>query len=154
MMAINQKRISFIKNHIWRISLFIVFLCSPYVFAEVDSSKTKDEDKNNVYNLYDADLGKIEDDGTIYNKYGTLLGSVDDKGIIHNSHNVMIGEVKDDGTVVNQSGTKIGLVNMKGEVFNVSDRKVGSVKGVDDIKLIGGAARLLILKTYSRRRNN
>jgi hypothetical protein len=151
-MTANQKKIIFIKLCTGILFFAITAMFSLSVSADTAGEKETNKDKNNVYNLYDAELGKVMDDGSIYNKYGTSLGYVDEKGIIQNAHKVVIGKVEDEGTVRNQAGTKLGTVNIKGEIFSVSDRKMGSVKGVDDIKLIGGAARLLLFKTYSRRR--
>jgi len=147
----NLRKISFLKNYTGGIFFFMLLFYSPCLWAEVAKDTVKDEKKNNVYNLYDMALGKVTEDGIIFNKFGRSIGSVDEKGIIYNISNITIGKVENDGTVLNQSGTMMGSVNEKGEIFSVSDRKMGSVKDVENIKLVGGAARLLLFKTYSRR---
>ena len=125
---------------------FILALCSATAaYSSGQKGNDKGELKNNVFTLYDQEIGRVSEDGVIYNAYGSVLGSVDKNGIIYNVSKIVIGKVEADGSVLNQAGTKLFSVNEKGEIFNVSDRKIGIVKGVSDINLIGGAARVIFL---------
>lgn len=128
------------------ISSLLFLCCFKPLYSAEQTGKDAEEIKNNVYNLYDREIGRVDKEGTVFSLYGRKIGSVDEKGIIRNISDMEIGKVESDGTVLNQSGTKLGSVNDKGEVFNISDRKVGSVKDISDIKLIGGAARLIIFR--------
>lgn len=145
-MDIYQKKRSFLKNSIWIVSLLIIFLCGSLIAAASDKKEVKDEEKNNIYNIHDRDMGKVTEDRIIYNRFGRPIGSVDEDGIIYNVSRIVVGKVEENGNVKNQSGTKMGSVNDDGEIFNVSKRKLGIVKNISDIKLIGGAARLIFLK--------
>lgn len=134
-------------------SIFLIIIMSVmalYSFSTAYSSepegKNSGEIKNNVYNLYNREMGRIDEFGNVYNAYGRKLGSVDPEGKIHNVSDLVIGEVKPGGSVLNQSGTVLGSVNDQGDIFNVSGRKLGSVKDVSNIQFIGGAARLIFLK--------
>ena len=125
---------------------FLLLCCFKSLYSAEKKGKDTDEIKNNIYNLYDREMGMIDEKGIIYNSYGNKLGSVDENGVIYNISDLEIGRVEPDGSVLNQSETRLGSVNGKGEIFNVSDKKVGIVKDISDIKLIGGAARLIFLK--------
>lgn len=126
---------------------FIILVCG---FSQLNAARQKgtepEEIKNNIFNLYDREMGRVNKKGAVFNISQRKLGSVDKDGVIYNVSDLEIGKVEPDGSVLNQSGTKLGSVNKKGDVFNVSERKVGSVKGIEDIKLIGGAARLIFFK--------
>lgn len=129
--------------------LFIPFFITDLKSAE--SSKDsgtaqKGEIKGNIYNLYNAILGSVDTEGNVTNRYGSPLGSVDSSGTIFNVSKIVIGQVTPEGNVLNQSGTILGSVSSDGSICNVSGRKVGEVRDVEDIILIGGAARLLFLK--------
>ncbi len=116
-------------------------------FLHAAEKRTTDKgEKNNIFNLYDAERGRVSEEGTVYSQHGNLLGYVDKEGIIYNISKIKIGKVELDGSVLNQSDTKLGSVNEDGEIFNVSSRKIGQVKDIKDIKLIGGAARLVFFK--------
>lgn len=114
--------------------------------AQMSDIAQKGEIKGNIYNLYNAILGSVDAEGNVTNRYGTHLGSVDSSGVIYNVSKIVIGHVTPEGNVLNQSGTMLGSVGSDGSIWNVSGRKVGEVRDVEDIFLIGGAARLLFLK--------
>jgi hypothetical protein len=58
-----------------------------------------------------------------------------------------VGKVDSSGQVLNQSGTVLCTVKPDGTVHNVSGIFFGSVKETgDNMNLIGGAARLLLLR--------
>lgn len=99
-----------------------------------------------IYNIHDTLLGHIDTDGNVTNRYGSPLGSVDSSGVIFNVSKIVIGQVTPEGNVLNQSGTILGSVGSDGSICNVSGRKVGEVREMEDMILIGGAARLLLLK--------
>jgi hypothetical protein len=129
--------------------LFMPFFITDLKSAE--SSKDsgaaqKGETKGNIYNLYNAILGSVDIEGNVTNRYGRPLGSVDSSGVIFNVSKIVIGHVTPEGNVFNQSGTMLGSVGSDGSICNVSGRKVGEVRDVEDIFLIGGAARLFFLK--------
>jgi len=128
------------------VSSFLLLCLFTTTYSAEKNGKDAGEVKNNVFNLYDSELGRVDEKGTVYNKYGSILGSVDMDGIIYNVSNLEIGNIEPDGSILNQSGTMLGSVNEKGEVFNRSGMKVGVVKDISDIKLAGGAARLIFLK--------
>ena len=115
-------------------------------YASETTGKNDGEIKNNVFNRYEREMGRVDEEGIIYNLYGRKLGSVDEDGIIYNISDLKIGNVEPDGKIMNQSGTELGSVNDKGEIFNKSGIKMGFVKDSADIKLTGGAARLIFLK--------
>ena len=142
-----DKRINLYKLIFLTITPFLLVLCC---FTLINSAEKKEkgteEIKNNVFNLYDREMGRVDEKGTVFNIYGRELGSVDNDGIIKNVSGLGIGKVESDGSVLNQSGTRLGSVNEKGDILNVSDRKIGIVKDISDIKLTGGAARLIFLK--------
>jgi hypothetical protein len=128
------------------IIIFILQFCYvPALYSEEEKIKD-DETKNNIFNLYDSELGRVSKEGIIYNQHGRKLGSVDDEGNIYNISKINIGKVDKDGTVFNQSDTKLGSVNENGEIFNRGASRVGQVKDLKDIKLIGGAARLIFFR--------
>ncbi|MGD9159399.1 MAG: hypothetical protein PVG39_13390 [Desulfobacteraceae bacterium] len=139
--------ISMYKLIFLTITPFLLILCSLTLVCSAEK-KEKDtgEIKNNVFSLYDREMGRVGEKGTVFNIYGRELGSVDENGIIKNVSGVEIGKVEPDGSILNQSGTRLGSVNEKGDILNVSDRKIGLVKDISDIKLTGGAARLIFLK--------
>jgi len=119
------------------------------IFAQTEKEKAekKDDSKLNVLNLYGRALGSVDTDGNILNRYGKFLGSVDtEEGTVFNVSKIVIGKIDPKGKVFNQSGTALGSVDTDGNVFNVSGRKVGTVKAGGNLILIGGAARLLLLK--------
>lgn len=116
------------------------------VLAKEKANKEEEESAKKVFNAHGTAIGMITKQGKVTNLYGRTIGSVDSKGVIYNVSNIMIGNVDSDGKVINQSGTVLGSVNKNGEIFNVSGIKVGIVKEIEDINLIGGAARLLFLK--------
>jgi hypothetical protein len=129
------------------IIFFIIQFCSvPALYSAEKKATDEGEKINNVFNAYDHELGKVDKEGIIYNKRGSVLGSVDEEGKIYNISKIRIGKVEPDGSILNQVDTKLGSVNEKGEVFNINATKRGYVKDIKDIKLIGGAARLIILK--------
>jgi hypothetical protein len=143
---IDSKLSVIFKTGLRAVTLFLVILLiTPSAPAE-DRGEGKELKPNNVYNIHGSEMGRVDEEGGIFNRYGRPLGSVDSDGKILNVSSLEIGKVKPDGSVVNQSGTRLGSVNKKGEIFNVSNRKVGEVKDISDIKLAGGAARLIFLK--------
>jgi hypothetical protein len=123
--------------------LLSLLFCPSSIIFSAEKGADKEEMKNNVFNIYDTERGRVSKDGAVYNLHGRMLGSVDGEGIIYNISKIKIGRVEADGSILNQSDTKLGTVNEKGEIFNVSQRKIGQVKDINDIKLIGGAARLI-----------
>jgi hypothetical protein len=104
------------------------------------------EPEGNIYNLYGRVMGSVDKEGNVTNAYGRTIGWVNSDGVIINVSKIFIGQVTADGHIQNQSGTVLGSVNSSGDILNVSARKVGEVKDIENIKLIGGAARLLFLK--------
>jgi uncharacterized membrane protein YeiB len=136
------------------LATIILILFMPFFVTDLKSAEsTKDskvaqkgEVKANIYNLYNAILGSVDTEGNVTNRYGSPLGSVDSSGIIYNVSKIVIGQVTPEGNVLNQSGTVLGSVGSDGAIYNVSGRKVGEARDVEDIILIGGAARLLFLK--------
>ena len=127
-------------------SLLLILCCLTIAYSAEKTGTDSDKIKNNVFNLYDRELGSVDEEGVIFNINGRTLGSVDQDGIIYNVSDLEIGKVEPDGSILNQSGTRLGSVNEDGDIFNISNRKLGSVKNIKDIKLIGGAARLIFLK--------
>jgi len=115
-------------------------------FAEETGSSQKEKPELNVFNIYGRAIGSIDAKGNVTNRYGRHVGSVDSSGTIFNVSKNAIGKVKPDGKILNRPGTFLGTVDTNGYAYNVSGRKVGVVKASGDINLIGGAARLLILK--------
>ena len=116
-------------------------------FAQSKKTDEKDEFKLNVLNLYGRALGSVDIDGNVFNRYGRLLGSVDpEDGTVFNISKMVIGKIDKNGKVFNQSGTALGSVDTNGNVFNVSGRKIGTVNAGGNLILIGGAARLLLIK--------
>ena len=113
---------------------------------QVNGTAQKEVLKVKIYNIHDTLLGYIDTEGNVTNRYGSPLGSVDSSGTIFNVSKIVIGQVTPEGNVSNQSGTILGSVSNDGSICNVSGRKVGEVRDVEDIILIGGAARLLFLK--------
>jgi hypothetical protein len=114
--------------------------------ATRDSGATqKEKPQLNIFNLYNRALGSVDIEGNVTNQYGRFIGSVDSSGVILNVSKIVIGQVTPEGNVLNQSGTILGSVSKDGAICNVSGRKVGEVRDVEDINLIGGAARLLFL---------
>jgi hypothetical protein len=148
----NRKHIKlqmFISLVIMTLVLFMPFLITGLkgeASAQMSGTAQKGEIKGNIYNLYNAILGSVDAEGNVTNRYGTPLGSVDGSGVIFNVSKIVIGHVTSEGNVLNQSGTILGSVSSDGSICNVSGRKVGDVRDVEDIFLIGGAARLLFLK--------
>jgi hypothetical protein len=129
--------------------LFMAFLITGpkgEASAQVSGTAQKEVLKHEIYNIHDRLLGYIDTEGNVTNRYGRPLGSVDGNGVIFNVSKIVIGQVTPEGNVFNQSGTTLGSVSGDGSVFNVSGRKVGEVRDLEDIILIGGAARLLFLK--------
>ena len=107
-----------------------------------------EEDKGTVLNISGRALGSVSADGVISNRYGKSVGSVDSGGAVYNVSKIVVGKVSDDGKVFNQTGTLLGFVDSKGNVLNRLEKKVGSIEGIDSIILMGGGARLLLLKPY------
>jgi hypothetical protein len=116
------------------------------LFAQDGGDVQQEEPKENVFNLYDQVVGAVDTKGNITNKFGRSIGSVNRDGSIFNISGIDIGKVTPEGEVLNQAGTVLGSVSEDGSVYNVSGRKVGQVKEVEEINLMGGAARLLFLK--------
>ena len=116
-------------------------------FAQSEKAKREDVSKANVLNRYGKAVGSVDENGTVFNLYGRSVGAVDSGGTIFNVSKIAIGNIDADGKVWNQSGTNLGSVDTNGDVFNRIGRKVGSVKAIEDTTLIGGAARLLLLKS-------
>lgn len=125
------------------VSSLCLLCCFKSLYSAEKEGNSTGEIKNNVFNRYEKEIGRVDEKGAIYSKYGRALGSVDENGIIYNVSDIEIGRVQSDGNIFNQSETRLGRVNEKGEIFNVSDIKIGFVKDLSDIKLIGGAARLI-----------
>ncbi|MBN1903929.1 MAG: hypothetical protein JW927_02420 [Deltaproteobacteria bacterium] len=125
------------------IIFFILQFCFTPLIYSAEKKIDDKEAKNNIFSIYDIELGRISEEGTVYSQHGNVLGSVDKEGIIYNISKIKIGKVEQDGSVLNQANTKLGTVNENGEIYNVSSRKIGQVKDIKDIKLIGGAARLV-----------
>ena len=115
-------------------------------FAEEAGSSQKEKPELNVFNIYGRAIGSVDAKGTVTNRYGRTVGSVDSSGTIFNVSKNAVGKVEPGGKIVNRPGTFLGTVDTNGYVYNVSGRKVGVVKASGDITLLGGAARLLILK--------
>lgn len=129
------------------IAPFIILLCSFTLLYSSEQKETEQgEEKNNVFNLTDYEIGKVTEEGIVYNRYGTELGTVDEDGVIYNVSKIKIGKTEPDGNVFNQVGTKLAVVNEKGEISNRNGYKVGYVTNISNIKLIGGAARLIFFK--------
>ena len=116
------------------------------LFAQDGNDTQKEEPRDNIINIHGSVVGSVDTKGNVTNKFGSVIGSVDGDGSIFNVSGIDIGKVTPDGKVMNQSGTVLGSVRNDGSVYNVSGRKVGQVKELEDIKIIGGAARLLFLK--------
>jgi hypothetical protein len=127
-------------------TLFIVPDLTILAFAQENKAVQPAEPEGNILNLYGRVLGSVNIEGNVSNRYGRNIGSVDSNGVILNVSKIVIGQVTPDGKVLNQAGTVMGSVNSDGAIYNVSGRKVGEVKDLEDINLIGGAARLLFLK--------
>lgn len=106
------------------------------------------EVKGTVLNISGRALGSVDAKGIISNRYGKSVGSVDSGGIVYNVSKIVVGKVSDDGKVFNQTGTLLGFVDSKGNVLNRVEKKVGSIEGIESIILMGGGARLLLLKPY------
>ena len=116
-------------------------------FAQSEKAKGEDVSKASVLNRYGKAVGSVDENGTVFNLYGRSVGSVDSGGNIFNVSKIVIGNIDADGKVWNQSGTTLGSVEPNGDVFNRNGRKVGSVEAIEATILIGGAARLLLLKS-------
>jgi hypothetical protein len=108
---------------------------------------TEDKRQPNIFTAHEQPIGTVDPEGTIYALHGNLIGKVTADGLIYNVSNTLIGKVDSDGQVLNQSGTVLCTVKPDGTVLNVSGIPLGSVKETgDNINLIGGAARLLLLR--------
>jgi hypothetical protein len=116
-------------------------------FAQNKNAKGEDVSKANVLNRYGKAIGSVDENGNVFNLYGRSVGSVDSGGTIFNVSKTAIGNIDADGKIWNQSGTTLGSVGENGDVLNRNGRKVGSVKASGNTILIGGAARLLLLKS-------
>ena len=116
-------------------------------FAKSEKAKREDVSKANVLNRYGKAVGSVDENGTVFNLYGRSVGSVDSGGTIFNVSKIAIGNTDADGKVWNQSGTNLGSIDTNGDVLNRNGRKVGSVEAIEATILIGGAARLLLLKS-------
>ena len=116
------------------------------VLAQENKAVQPAESEGNIFNLHGRVLGSVNTEGNVTNRFGRHIGSVDSNGVILNVSKIVIGQVTPEGKVLNQSGTVMGSVSSDGTIYNVSGRKVGEVKDLEDINLIGGAARLLFLK--------
>ena len=132
--------------------IFLFFSFSPTAdlngnaFAKGRESSQKEKPEWNVFNIYGRAIGSVDAKGNVTNRYGRPVGSADSSGTIFNVSKNAIGKVEPDGKILNKPGTFLGSVDANGYVYNVSGRKVGVVKASGNINLIGGAARLLILK--------
>jgi len=101
----------------------------------------------NIFTAHEQPIGVVDPQGNIYALHGNVIGKVTEDGLIYNVSNVLVGKVDSNGQVLNQSGTVLCQVKPDGKVFNVSGILLGSVKETgDNINLIGGAARLLLLR--------
>ena len=108
---------------------------------------TESKPQPNIFTPYEQPIGAVDREGNIYALHGNLIGKVTADGLIYNVSNNLIGKVDSDGQVLNQSGTVLCTVKPDGTVLNVSGILLGSVKETgDNINLIGGAARLLLLR--------
>jgi hypothetical protein len=116
-------------------------------FAQSEKDKGEDVSKANVLNRYGKAVGSVDENGNVFNLNGRSVGSVDSSGTIFNVSKTAIGNIDADGKIWNQYGTALGSVDKNGDVLNRNGRKVGSVEASGDTILIGGAARLLLLKS-------
>ena len=116
-------------------------------FAKSEKAKRENFSKANVLNRYGKVVGSVDENGTVFNLYGRSVGYIDSGGTIFNVSKIAIGNTDADGKVWNQSGTNLGSVDTNGDVLNRNGRKVGSVEAIEATVLIGGAARLLLLKS-------
>ena len=128
------------------LTLFLALGRPGSLFAQDAIDTGGEESGGNVINLYDAVVGSVDAQGNVTNKFGKVIGSVNSDGSILNVSGIDIGKVTAEGEVLNQAGTVLGSVDKEGSVYNVSGRRIGQVKEVEEINLMGGAARLLFLK--------
>jgi hypothetical protein len=128
------------------VALTLSFMASHGDIVLAQTTKTTDL-KPNVFTPYDQPLGAVDTTGNVFALAGNQIGKVDADGSIYNVSNIMIGKVETDGKVKNQSGTVLCTVTADGNVYNVSGTLIGSVKDTGgNLTLIGGAARLLVLR--------
>ena len=114
---------------------------------EVFAKGENKEDGGNVLNRNGRAVGAVEPDGRVTNRYGKTIGSVDGSGKVFNVREKEVGNISSSGEVFNQTGTLLGRVDAEGNIYRRSGNKVGSVVDIGgNINLIGGAARLLLLK--------
>ena len=142
---LNTWLVSFLKIGV--LILLSFFIMAGFIegdaFAQRGRSAKKEAPECNVLNIYGKAIGSVNEEGTVTNLYGRSVGRINGKGYIFNVSKIVIGSVDDDGKVKNQAGTLLFSVDTEGNIYNVSGRKVGEVRDVKDLKLIGGAARLL-----------
>jgi hypothetical protein len=101
----------------------------------------------NVFTPYDQPIGAVDTAGNVFALAGNQIGRVDADGSVYNVSKIMIGKVETDGKVKNQTGTVLCTVTADGKVYNVSGNLIGLVKDTGgNLTLIGGAARLLVLR--------
>jgi hypothetical protein len=143
-------RVVFVLLIMMRVSFFVIFpisfSCIVAQAQEGEGVQVGSEDKGKIVNRQGTEMGSIDENGNVLNISGILMGSADSEGRILNGNGIDVGKVTKEGNVMNQSETIIGSVNANGEIFNVSGYKMGEVKGENDLKRIGAAARLIILK--------
>lgn len=108
--------------------------------------------KPNVFTPYDQPMGAVDSVGNIFALAGNQIGKVDTDGSIYNVSKIIVGTVDPEGKVTNQTGTLLCTVTPDGKVYNVSGTLLGLVKDTGgNLTLIGGAARLLVLRGPKRK---
>jgi hypothetical protein len=116
---------------------------------------TEGKPQPNIFTAHEQPIGAVDPEGNIYALQGNLIGKVTADGLIYNVSNTLVGKVESDGQVLNQSGTVLCKVKPDGTVLNVSGILIGSVKETgENINLIGGAARLLLLRKSKKSPGN
>ena len=132
------------------VGVFSIFLMTQSVDLPGNTwaqSAKQGKPQPNVFTAHEQPMGAVDQEGNIYALHGNLIGKVTGEGLIYNVSNTLIGKVESSGQVLNQSGTVLCTVKPDGTVSNVSGILLGSVKGTgDNINLVGGAARLLLLR--------
>jgi 5-fold beta-flower protein len=132
------------------VAIFSIFLISHSVDWPGNTwaqSAKEGRPQPNIFTAHEQPIGAVDPEGNIYALHGNLIGKVTGDGLIYNVSNTLIGKVDSDGQVLNQSGTVLCRVKPDGTVINVSGILLGSVKETgDNMNLIGGAARLLLLR--------
>jgi hypothetical protein len=131
-------------------AVFSIFLMTQSAdFPRIAWAQSANEGKPqpNIFTAHQQPIGVVDAKGNIYALHGNFIGKVTADGLIYNVSNVLVGKVESNGQVFNQSGTVLCQVKPDGSVFNISGISLGSVRETgDNINLIGGAARLLLLR--------